>query len=306
MYDASDPRSKLSGSKGAARAVPAEFAGAEYIKFYETEPQEVAPNNSRTWYARGQNFVLEFTEAEVGATLLCSEQRDEHAVLLPDSGASIEIDAGGGSETVAGPSVVFVPPGNSNLTVRSRGRVIRLFTARSGNLAAKCANARSYQRAHPNVAKFEPWPTPRDGYRIRAYSLDVPKGEGRFGRIFRCTSFMVNFLDPSRGPRDVTKLSPHFHDDFEQGSLALQGAFVHDIRWPWIPNMNTWRNDEHEYCGSPSLVVIPPPAIHTTRWVDPGVNQLVDIFCPPRVDFSLTPGWVLNADDYPMPELGRA
>jgi hypothetical protein len=300
MYDTTDPRSALNAAPKSSVPPATEFAAAEYAKFYETKPQE-SDKNGKTWYARGQNFIIAYTEAAPGATFARKGQADEYVVLLHDADTVAELSAGKENTTTKGYTVTFMPPGDSIVTLPKGGRLVRMFTTRSADIAAKCSNATSYEKPHPNIPPLQAWPEPKGGYKIRTYSLDHPPEQGRFGRIFRCTTFMVNYIDPKAGPRDVTKLSPHYHDDFEQCSLALDGAFIHDIRWPWTPNMHTWRNDDHELCGTPSIAVIPPPAIHTTRAVDPGNNQLVDIFCPPRIDFSEKKGWVLNADDYPMP-----
>ena len=299
MFDPTDPRASLSSSSPPI-ALPGEFAAAEYARFYDEAPQE-STLEGRTWYLRGQNFIVAYTLAEPGAVLGRPSQPDEYMVLIPRAETTAEVSAGAEARTVKGHSLIILPPGESRIVVPQGGEIVRLFTTRSPDLAAKCANAASYVNRRANLPPFEAWPAPPDGYRIRSYSLDVPAEPGRFGRIFRCTTLMVNVLDPQEGPRDVTKLSPHHHDDFEQGSLALQGAFTHHLRWPWTPNMNHWREDEHAILASPSLTVIPPPAIHTSRGMNAGINQLVDIFSPPRLDFSAKPGWVLNADDYPMP-----
>ncbi|WP_315836764.1 hypothetical protein [Bradyrhizobium prioriisuperbiae] len=300
MYHSTDPRAALTATPIGTTTPATHFAGAEYAKFYETPPAETK-DGARTWYARGQNFIIAYSDADKGAVLNRADQPDEYVVLLSDPGAGAEIVWGGQKVTVSGHSISFVPAGKSSVKLLGAAKVVRMMTAKSDDLALLCSNAASYATPHPNLPPFEAWPDPAGGPKVRSYSLEVAPTPGRFGRIFRGSTFMVNFLDPKNGPRDITKMSPHHHDDFEQCSLALAGTFIHHLRWPWTPDMGQWRNDDHEVCGSPSVTVIPPPSIHTSQAMDPGLNLLVDIFCPPRVDFSEKPGWVLNADDYPMP-----
>ncbi|WP_293346796.1 hypothetical protein [Phenylobacterium sp.] len=53
--------------------------------------------------------------------------------------------------------------------------------------------------------------------------------------------------------------------------------------------------------ASPSVLVVPPTVIDTSRNVGEQPGRLIDVFAPPRVDFSQRDGLVANAADYPMP-----
>jgi hypothetical protein len=296
MYEADDPRSRLSTAAGGAGPISA-FGASSYGRFYAGEPQETG-EGQRNWYTRGQNFVVCYSEVEPGAVFERKGQPDEYVLLLHDADMAATVEANGETVEVPGYTITMIPPGDSRVTCKAGGRIVRLISTQSADIAAKVDNAGNYAGPHPQVPPFQPWPEPVGGWKIRSYSLDVPDEEGRFGKIFRCTTFMVNVFPP-QGPRDVTKLSPHHHDDFEQCSLALEGWYMHHLRWPWTANQHDWREDEHERVASPSVCVIPPKVIHTSAPSDPGSNVLVDIFSPPREDFSDMPGWVLNAADYP-------
>ena len=299
-YDVADLRSQLTPATG--RGTPGVPAAPQYFEFGDLEPDHVSEAGTKTWLVRSQNCCVAYSLVEAGDRLVRNGQPDEYMVLFPAPDSSAVVVAGDERRDVVGETVVVVPPGDSAIETSSAGVVVRVFSNASDDLLAQCRNAGNYVEPDPNVAPFAPWPDPPAGYGIRIYPIaDVPDDAGRFGRIFRCSSLMVNYLDPSDGPRDPAKLSPHHHDDFEQISLQLEGDYVHHMRTPWSVNMADWRDDEHMHCASPAVAVIPPPIVHTSQAVAATRNQLVDIFCPPRFDFSQRPGWVLNHDEYPMP-----
>jgi hypothetical protein len=285
-----------SGSSGANVA-------PQFFEFETYPPGALTDGDSEMWWMRSQSAVLNYVRALPGDPITRNGQVDEYMVVFPNRGVTATVSRGADIVPVTGPAVIVVPPGDSTLTTDAAAEVVRVFTTQSSDLCTLCVNDDSYATADTNVTPFVAWPPPPDGYRIRAYPIDdVPNTPGRFGRIFRCSTIMINYLDQTVGPRDPAKMSPHHHDDFEQLSLQLSGEYVHHIRTPWTVDMAAWREDEHRFCTSPSVTVIPPPSIHTSQAVGLECNQLIDIFCPPRFDFSAQPGWVLNANEYPAPQ----
>jgi hypothetical protein len=303
MYADTDPRSKLAtAGAGVTPSAASGFGASSYALFAESPPQ-IEDENGRTWLVRGANFIIAYTLANPGAVFTRTAQPDEYVLLIEAPTPHAVVAWNGEEVTVEGAHIAFIPAGDSSIRVPDGGEVVRMFTTASADLAALCSNAGTYAQPAPSIPPLERWPDPVGGFRVRSYALDVPAKEGRFGRIWRCTTFMVNVFEPA-GPRDPDKLSPHHHDDFEQCSLAMGGSFVHHLRWPWTARLADWRDDEHMTCPAPSVAVIPAKSIHTSASIAPENNLLVDIFSPPRRDFSDMVGWVLNADDYPAPAAG--
>ncbi|MCC9177873.1 hypothetical protein [Arthrobacter sp. zg-Y750] len=299
MYAKDDIRSALATAAPEKAIDPSTpVKPAQWIEFLSHEPTEIGEHGSRTWTARAANLVLSYTEAKSGEVFSRSAQPDEYAILLYSESSPLHIVAGSESVSIGEEAFVVVPPGDSAITVMADGILIRLFSAMADDLREGALNAAAYAEPDLRAAPLEPWPDPVGGFRLRTYPLaDTPVIPGRFGRIFRTTNLMVNFLAEEPAPRERTKLSPHFHEDFEQISLAVKGSFVHHIRYPWGPDSTQWRPDEHRQIETPSICIIPPPTVHTTQGVGRH-QQLIDIFSAPREDFSAS-GWVLNADDYP-------
>jgi hypothetical protein len=254
----------------------------------------------KTWYGRAQNLLVAYSRVRQGSALEVANSENEYFIVLIDG--SIDVSSDGGAASVTGAAQVIVPPGKSRLSATSDSTLVRVFAPPPAELVLKALNNASYDLPHPNVGPLDLWPMPAGGYKLHVYQFDKMPPDSR--KIFRSRNIMINWGGNYAGPRDVTRLSPHKHDDFEQVSLCIEGQYVHHVRYPWESDSTSWMEDDHIEIDTPSITIMPPPALHTSVAMGPK-NALIDIFAPPRMDFSLG-GMVYagNAADYPMPEGG--
>jgi hypothetical protein len=291
--------------KGDADVTGTAARKATKSEFHKMAPQ-IADSKVKTWITRGGNFAVVVSEVEPGAVLERVSDPEEHMVIVPPDGPTLSISAGTETIEAKADSLTIVPPGASTITGRSKGLFAQIYSKASKDIMALASNAATYADGALELAPPDLWPAPRDGYKLRHYALGqyAKAGGDRIQpRLFRSTNLMVNLFVPFKTRRDTTELSPHWHDDFEQASLTLNGRWVHHLRYNWGPNLATWIPDDHGEMATPSIIIIPATVVHTSRDVGEGESSLYDIFSPPRLDFARKKGFVLNEDEYPLPAM---
>jgi mannose-6-phosphate isomerase-like protein (cupin superfamily) len=259
--------------------------------------QEPPTAGVRTKSARGQNFMVEWISFSVGGEHSVS-LRNEAILILPDVAATVSGDVG--DARAPSRSVVILPSGHSQIRLKEAGLAIILKSEFSAAEAGACVNAATYETLNPLVAPVRSL-SPRGKAGLRVYPIDdVMPASGRSRlKMLQSSTMSINWVEYD-GPRDRRQLSPHSHEDFEQGSLAIHGQFVNHFRVPWGPDAEVWRDDAHLPVEPSSLTVIPPGLIHTTEGIGPGRHLLLDIFAPARFDFR-EKGWIANAAEYADP-----
>ena len=275
----------------------AKFREPSVGRHYDEAPQVIGAG-FRSWITRGRNFAVVYTEAQAGAAV-AGNFADEQVIYIVEG--RLQIAAGEEQAVLEGEGLAISPPGRCTITPEADATFIQVVTDAEA-IAGLAANAATYADGAPEVTATDPWPMPVGGYRLRTYPLAEIYASGGMVNAFRTRKLMVvpyaRFLEV----RDPTALTPHSHQDFEQGSVALEGGWVHHLRVPWTANRHDWRADVSLALSSPSTTVIPAGVIHTSEGVAGEGMRLVDVFGPPRIDFSLRPGVVRNAEDYPMLE----
>lgn len=252
-------------------------------------------------FSRGQNVLVERIDGVEGQGVDFAS-RDEVIVLCVEAEARV---SGGTGVQIALParSLSIFPPGSHGLEFRQAGRLFVLATHRADVAAGQFCNAAQYAEKDLRVREVgEPFRRLRDPDGICVFAVDdvpTPRTNPRI-KFVQSATMSLNWVEYD-GPRDRTALSPHAHADFEQGSLAIDGDFVHHIRTEWKSNADLWRDDRHIAASRDTLLVVPPEIIHTSEGIGGGHHILIDIFAPARRDF-IARDWMHNADAYADPE----
>lgn len=250
----------------------------------------------RSWRGRGKTFLVEWVQAQDGAASLQRACEDEVIAVFPASGG--EIVWSGKTQTVPPRAVAIVPAGAFTVAASPGAPVILLSPIRSVHLDVRTLNDADYGDGDDGIRLVGPAAARADAGGVQVVEVDriVPPADKPRLKMVRSATMSINWIE-YEGVRDRSKLSPHDHDDFEQGSLAIEGSFIHHLRVPWGPDANAWRDDMHLEAPARSLCVIPPRMIHTTEGLGDGKHVLIDIFAPARADF-IAKGWMSNAAAY--------
>lgn len=284
------------------QAGPLPIRTATLADWTREAPQRLDEDGNRQWVLRTLNFAVEVTEVRGRAVLQRSDNPDEYMLVVP-AGLRARVQAGGDTAAGEQDTLFIVPPGDSRATLGGDGLAVRIFSHRAEDICRAASNSGPHVDGFADVAAAADWPVPVGGFRLRRYALAQYSGAPNISRIFRSTNLMVNVMDVYQAARDSRALMPHSHEAYEQITLCMAGPFMHHLRTPWLPDASQWRADEHLEVGSPSALVIPPRLIHTTQALDRGC-WLIDVFGPPRMDFSKIDGMVRNHAEYPMPASG--
>jgi mannose-6-phosphate isomerase-like protein (cupin superfamily) len=266
------------------------------IGAYYKDPPQQAGKGWRRWITRAANFAIVYTEG-TACSSLSDHFVDEHFAFALEGG--VRVAAGAEQATLGVEALAILPPGGCQIHFDHVATLVQVVTAQE-SLVAAAPNAVTYAGEVKEVAPIVPWPEPVGGYRLRTYSTLEGYARGGIVHAYRTRKLMIVPYDRFLVPRDETQLTPHSHVDFEQASVALEGQWLHHLRVPWTPNRHHWKPDRTVEIGSPSVTVIPAGVIHTSQGIAGEGMRLIDVFAPPRVDFSQK-GWVDNAADYPMP-----
>ena len=251
---------------------------------------------------RAQNFIVQQIAGHDGDDVRFASS-DEIILILPDAGGILKRRGADRSDRIDERGVVIVPPGTHHFSFTQSARLFVLATDRSDLRDDDIANAETYRvpddRVAPVGAPFVRIAGAGEVQILPIASVPHPATNPRL-KFLQSATMSINWVEYA-APRDRTSLSPHAHDDLEQGSLAIDGAFVHHLRTPWGKNADLWRDDVHADAGPSSLLIVPPSIIHTTEGVGTDRHLLIDVFAPPRRDF-IDKNWMFNAGDYRDPQ----
>lgn len=246
--------------------------------------------------ARGQNFYVQWIESD--SAPFAARSAREMLLLLPESGAQVRVgDAA--AQSVPGRSVCVLPAGGIEVTCDQGGRAVLLASSRTDLAPGASINDNDYATPDARIVGSEAgYARTRGNGELQVIRIDdiVPPADKPRLKMLQSDTLSINWVE-YQDARDRSKLSPHSHTNFEQGSLAIEGHFVHHLRVNWGADANQWREDQHLEAGPASLISIPVQMIHTTEGVGNGRHLLIDVFSPPREDF-IGKGWVANAGDY--------